>query len=183
MNEFFRRFAHKCSAAFGSSWAFIFALMIVIIWAATGPIFHFSDTWQLVINTSTTIVTFLMVFLIQNMQNRDAKAIHLKLDELIRSVKDARTGLVDLENLSDEELSQLQKEFEALSKRHSNRIHNIVEAVEGKNRNIKKEERLDQGAGTRQMLKTTWIYFERLLWKITHPCSVLVHKKRDSHPH
>ncbi len=132
MNKFFRRFAHKSSAAFGSSWAFIFALMIVIIWAATGPIFHFSDTWQLVINTSTTIVTFLMVFLIQNTQNRDAKAIHLKLDELIRSVKDARTGLVDLENLSDEELAQLQKEFEALSKRHSNRIHNIVEAVEEK---------------------------------------------------
>jgi low affinity Fe/Cu permease len=130
MNELFRKFAHKSSVAFGSSWAFIWALVIIIIWAATGPIFHFSDTWQLVINTGTTIVTFLMVFLIQNTQNRDAKAIHLKLDELIRGVKGARTGLVDLENLSDEELAHLQKEFERLRERHNNKLHNVVEAIE-----------------------------------------------------
>ena len=113
MNDFFRKFSHKASEVVGSPWSFIAALGIIIVWAVTGPIFHFSDTWQLVINTGTTIVTFLMVFLIQNTQNRDAKAIHLKLDELIRSVEQARNGLVDLEDLSDEELAKLEKEFRA----------------------------------------------------------------------
>jgi low affinity Fe/Cu permease len=84
---------------------------VILVWAFTGPIFNFSDTWQLIINTGTTIATFLMVFLIQNTQNRDAKAIHLKLDELIRAVKDARNSLVDLENVSDEELDRLQNNF------------------------------------------------------------------------
>lgn len=111
MNEFFRKFAHKAAGIVGSPWSFITALGIIIVWAITGPIFHFSDTWQLVINTGTTIVTFLMVFLIQNTQNRDAKAMHLKLDELIRSVEQARNNLVDLEDLSDEELAQLETEF------------------------------------------------------------------------
>jgi len=114
MNDLFRRFAQKISQWVGSSWAFIVAVLILDVWAITGPVFHYSDTWQLVINTGTTIITFLMVFLIQNTQNRDAKAIHLKLDELIKGVKGARTGLVDLEKLSDEELDQLQKEFERL---------------------------------------------------------------------
>ena len=130
MKDLFRRFAHKSAEIFGSAWAFLIALIIVIAWAATGPIFGFSDTWQLVINTGTTIVTFLMVFLIQNTQNRDAKAIHLKLDELIRGVKGARTGLVDLENLSDEELAQLQKEFQRLSERYNGKIQSAVEAIE-----------------------------------------------------
>ena len=112
MNEFFRHFAHRTSEFVGSPWSFFVAVAIILVWAVTGPVFHFSDTWQLVINTSTTIVTFLMVFLIQNTQNRDAKAIHLKLDELIRAVDRARDNLVDLEDLSDEELSKLQKEFE-----------------------------------------------------------------------
>ncbi len=112
MNEFFRRFAHRTSEVVGSPWSFIIAVSIIIVWAVTGPLFHFSDTWQLVINTSTTIVTFLMVFLIQNTQNRDAKAIHLKLDELIRSVEQARNNLVDLEDLPDEELARLGKEFQ-----------------------------------------------------------------------
>ncbi|MEP7292261.1 MAG: low affinity iron permease family protein [Chloroflexota bacterium] len=111
MNEFFRKFAHRTSGIVGSPWSFIVAVAVIIVWAVTGPIFHFSDTWQLVINTSTTIVTFLMVFLIQNTQNRDAKAIHLKLDELIRSVDTARNNLVDLEDLSDEELAKLEAEF------------------------------------------------------------------------
>ncbi|MEO8395939.1 MAG: low affinity iron permease family protein [Chloroflexota bacterium] len=111
MNVFFRKFSHKTSEIVGSPWSFIAALGIIIVWALTGPIFHFSDTWQLVINTSTTIVTFLMVFLIQNTQNRDAKAIHLKLDELIRAVGEARNNLVDLEDLSDEELTKLETEF------------------------------------------------------------------------
>src|SRR5882672_10222085 len=114
MNELFRKFAQTTSGLVGSSWAFILAVMIVVIWAATGPIFHYSDTWQLVINTGTTIITFLIVFLIQNTQNRDAKAIHLKLDELIKGVKGARTGLVDLEELSDKELEDLHEEFERL---------------------------------------------------------------------
>jgi low affinity Fe/Cu permease len=111
MNEFFRRFAHRTSEIVGSPWSFIVAVGIIVVWAVTGPLFHFSDTWQLVINTSTTIVTFLMVFLIQNTQNRDAKAIHLKLDELIRAVEEARNNLVDLEDLPDEELAKLGDEF------------------------------------------------------------------------
>src|SRR5947208_6376257 len=107
----FRRVAHRTAAEVGRPWAFATALFIILAWAVTGPMFHFSDTWQLVINTGTTIVTFLMVFLIQNTQNRDARAMHLKLDELIRSIKGARNHLVDLEELSDEELDRLQKEF------------------------------------------------------------------------
>lgn len=100
----------------GSPWGFILALLTIVVWATTGPIFDFSDTWQLVINTGTTIVTFLMVFLIQNTQNRDAKAIHLKLDELIRGVEGARTGLVDLEDLSDKELDRLKAQFERIGR-------------------------------------------------------------------
>jgi low affinity Fe/Cu permease len=98
----------------GSSWAFILAVFIILVWALTGPLFHYSDTWQLVINTGTTIITFLMVFLIQNTQNRDAKAIHLKLDELLRGVEGARTHLVDLETLSDNELDRLQEQFKRI---------------------------------------------------------------------
>ncbi len=87
------------------------------MWGLTGPVFHYSDTWQLVINTATTVITFLMVFLIQNTQNRDTKALHLKLDELLRGVGGARTSLVNLENLSDEELDGLQKQFERIKQR------------------------------------------------------------------
>jgi low affinity Fe/Cu permease len=107
-----------CMAA-GSPTAFLLACISIIVWAALGPLFHFSDTWQLVINTATTIITFLMVFLIQNTQNRDTRALHLKLDELLRGVEGARTNLVNLENLSDEELDQLQHEFERLTSRKS----------------------------------------------------------------
>ena len=116
MKELFRKFAQKTSHIVGSSWAFLVAVTIIIVWAVTGPMFHYSDTWQLVINTGTTIITFMMVFLIQNTQNRDAKAIHLKLDELIKGVKGARTGMVNLEQLSDDELECLQKEFAKLQK-------------------------------------------------------------------
>jgi low affinity Fe/Cu permease len=98
----------------GTAWAFIGAIFIIAVWALTGPTFHFSDTWQLIINTGTTIVTFLMVFLIQNTQNRDAKAVHLKLDELIRALQGARNHLVDLEKLSDEELKGLEEQFTRL---------------------------------------------------------------------
>ena len=104
----------------GSAWAFTGAVLVIVVWLVTGPTFHFSDTWQLIINTATTVITFLMVFLIQNTQNRDAKAMHLKLDELIRSVKGARNQLVDLENLSDEELKKLEKQFQRMRKRAEN---------------------------------------------------------------
>ncbi len=116
MNEVFRKFAQRTSEWTGSAWAFVLAVMIILIWAVTGPMFGFSDTWQLVINTGTTIVTFLMVFLIQNTQNRDAKAMHLKLDELLRGVEGARTGMVDLEHWTDEELEQLQAQFQRIRK-------------------------------------------------------------------
>lgn len=114
VNEFFRRFAHKTSEAVGTPWMFLAAVIAVLIWAVTGPAFGFSDTWQLVINTGTTIGTFLIVFLIQNTQNRDAKAIHLKLDELIRAVAEARTSLVDVEEGSEEEVRRLQSEFKQM---------------------------------------------------------------------
>lgn len=122
MNERFRRFAHATAEAVGSSRSFLLACLVIFVWAITGPLFHFSDTWQLVINTGTTIVTFLMVFLIQNTQNRDSHAIHLKLDELIRASKNARNTLLALETLSDEELRTLQAEFEALRARRDSEV-------------------------------------------------------------
>jgi low affinity Fe/Cu permease len=114
LRDSFHIFARKSSRVLGSAWAFIVALLIIAVWAITGPMFHFSDTWQLIINTGTTIVTFLMVFLIQNTQNRDAKAVHLKLDELIRALQGARNHLVDLEKLSDDEMAKLEAEFERI---------------------------------------------------------------------
>ena len=110
----FRWFAHRTAIVVGSPAAFGTALATVAIWAVLGPIFHYSDTWQLTINTGTTIITFLMVFVIQNTQNRDAQVMQLKLDELIRAVEQARNELVDLEDLSDEELHRLQLQFEGL---------------------------------------------------------------------
>jgi low affinity Fe/Cu permease len=112
----FNNFAKHSAAVVGSPWAFVLAVIVVMTWVVTGPHFAYSDTWQLVINTGTTIVTFLMVFLIQNTQNRDAKAVHLKLDELIHGVRGARNSLIDLENLSDQELEVLQQQFERLRK-------------------------------------------------------------------
>ena len=113
----FGAIARWASSALGSGRAFAVACAVVLAWALAGPLFHFSDTWQLVINTGTTIVTFLMVFLIQNTQNRDARAIHLKLDELIRSINAARNKLIDLENCTDEDLDKVQREFERLKER------------------------------------------------------------------
>jgi low affinity Fe/Cu permease len=112
MQELFRKAAHKTSEAVGTSWAFMLAVLVIVVWAVSGPIFNFSDTWQLVINTGTTILTFLMVFLIQNTQNRDAHAIHLKLDELIKATRAARNVLIDAEDMSDEEIERLKKEFD-----------------------------------------------------------------------
>lgn len=108
----FTRFSTLASTWLGSKWAFLLALCTVVVWIVTGPLFHFSNTWQLVINTGTTIVTFLMVFLIQNTQNRDAKAINLKLNELIKATGSAEDHMVDIESLSDEELDSMQKRYE-----------------------------------------------------------------------
>ncbi len=113
----FSELARSASHALGSGWAFWTACAVVLVWGVTGPLFGFSDAWQLVINTGTTIVTFLMVFLIQNTQNRDARATHLKLDELIRSINAARNKLIDLENCTDQELDEVQREFEKLKER------------------------------------------------------------------
>src|SRR6266571_5314910 len=117
MNERFRTFSQTTAAAVGSSWAFILAVAVIVVWGVTGPLFGFSDTWQLVINTGTTIITFLMVFLVQNTQNRDALAIHLKLNELLRAIHGARNSLVDLEALSDEDMARLKQEFARVSRR------------------------------------------------------------------
>lgn len=118
MKDIFRKISSTISNIAGTAYAFLGAVLVIVVWSFSGPLFNFSDTWQLVINTGTTIVTFLMVFLIQNTQNRDAKAVHLKLDELIRATK-ARDAFVDLEDLSDEELSELDKEFRDIRDKES----------------------------------------------------------------
>jgi low affinity Fe/Cu permease len=115
ISEAFGRFAKGSARAAGSPVTFALAGLIILAWGLTGPVFHYSDTWQLVINTATTIVTFLMVFLIQNTQNRDALAMHIKLDELIRAVQGARNRMVDLEDLSVEELDALKTRFASLA--------------------------------------------------------------------
>jgi len=114
MGKQFQSLAATVSAVVGSKWAFLVALLVIAGWAMSGPYFHYSDTWQLVVNTATTIITFLMVFLIQNTQNRDARAIHLKLDEIIRSMRHAHNEMIDIEKLSDEELEALSAHFEEI---------------------------------------------------------------------
>lgn len=130
VQDAFRVAARRTSAVLGTAWAFMGAVAIIVIWGATGHIFHYSDTWQLIINTGTTIVTFLMVFLIQNTQNRDSRAIQLKLDELIRSLSGARNKLMDLEELSDQDLDKIQKQFEHLGKRTERRADKVEEIGE-----------------------------------------------------
>lgn len=128
ISDAFRVFARRSSVLLGSAWAFAGAMLVILVWLVTGPTFHFSDTWQLIINTGTTIVTFLMVFLIQNTQNRDAKAMHLKVDEIIRALAKARNEMVDLEDLSDEELDRLEKQFKRLrdkAERHGQNMRHI----------------------------------------------------------
>ena len=135
VRDAFGIFARKTSNVLGSAWAFVIAIGIIVVWAATGHAFGYSDTWQLIINTGTTIVTFLMVFLIQNTQNRDAKAVHLKLDELIRALGGARNKLVDLEKLSDDELKTLENEFEKLRKKAEGakeEVQELKETAQGK---------------------------------------------------
>lgn len=114
MKDLFRRIANRISNWTGTASVFLCAVLVVVIWGVTGPLFHFSDTWQLVINTGTTVVTFLMVFLIQNTQNRDSKAVQLKLDELIHATKGARSSFVGLEDFSDQDIGELDREFKVL---------------------------------------------------------------------
>jgi low affinity Fe/Cu permease len=114
MHDAFRKFANSVAEFAGTPWVFLTALSIIVIWVISGPVFQFSDTWQLIINTGTTIITFLMVFLIQNTQNRDAKAMHLKLDEIIKSTKNARNALVDIENATDSQMKKVEREFTKL---------------------------------------------------------------------
>lgn len=129
LSEGFRKFSVGAASALGSPWLFAANVFLIIVWLASGPFAHFSDTWQLVVNTATTVITYLAVFLIQNTQNRDAKAVHLKLDELISSISGARNRLVDLQDLSDEELEELEQQFQRLQKSAKTDSHDSVRAV------------------------------------------------------
>jgi low affinity Fe/Cu permease len=137
LNLWFSRFASSTAQVVGHPYMFLLAVIVLVLWAVSGPFFHFSDTWQLIINTGTTIVTFLVVFLIQNTQNRDAKALHLKLDELIRSHHPANDDLIDIQKLSDEELDQLEKRYEririACEARRSGKLPQTVTKQDAKN--------------------------------------------------
>jgi low affinity Fe/Cu permease len=126
MRDVFRKFARAAAEVVGSPAAFLFGVFVTFLWAATGSYFHYSDTWQLVINTGTSIGTFLIVFLIQNTQNRDSKVIQLKLDELIRAVTAARTELVQMEALTDAELDELQKEFQLHRDRAASNLERLA---------------------------------------------------------
>ena len=137
MKDLFRKFSIAMANALGAPWMFIANVLLIMVWAGAGPFFDYSDTWQLIINTATTVFTYLAVFLIQNTQNRDALAIHLKLDELIRGVSGARTHLVNLEGLTDEELSALQEEFTRLRAHTTKKHEDKIEALE--------QEKSDQG--------------------------------------
>lgn len=130
MADSFNRFAKATARWCGHPATFVISLAACVVWAASGPIFHFSDTWQLVINTATTVLTFLVVFLIQNTQNRDAAAMQLKLDELIRAVSGARNRLVNLEDVTDEELEKLKVRFATLGAEARSRGSGEVEAPE-----------------------------------------------------
>ena len=130
MRKIFRRLAENAANAVGSYWAFLIALLTIVVWALTGPYFSYSDTWQLFINTGTTIVTFLMVFLIQNTQNRETRIVALKLDELLRGVEGARTGLVELDHMSDEDLELVQQEFARMRDKYAPLIDDDLAHVE-----------------------------------------------------
>lgn len=133
LKDIFRKCANKIADGVGSPGAFGLGLLVVVGWAITGPLYHYSDTWQLVINTGTSVVTFLMVFLIQNTQNRDAQAMQLKLNELIRAVSSARNIMVDLENCSEEEIKEISAEFANIRTKLSARRNSAVERALTKN--------------------------------------------------
>jgi low affinity Fe/Cu permease len=130
MKEIFLRLAEKTAHAVGSYWAFLIALLTIVVWAMTGPYFNYSDTWQLFINTGTTIVTFLIVFLIQNTQNRETRIVALKLDELLRGVEGARTGLVELDHMSDEDLERVRQEFARMRDKYAPLVDDDLAHVE-----------------------------------------------------
>lgn len=141
MTDIFRRIAAKISAWAGSAAVFLGAIVVIVVWATSGPTFHYSDTWQLIINTGTTIVTFLMVFLIQNTQNRDGKAVQLKLDELLRATKGAHLHYIGLEDLSDAELTELDNEFKQLTARPGTtraiaKLHDKIQAEHSRRHGI-----------------------------------------------
>lgn len=137
MNEMFRRFSQRIAKLSGSVWAFLLAVLSIVIWLTTGPIFHYSNTWQLVVNTGTTVVTFLMVFIIQNTQNRDNKAMHLKMDELIRAVKGARLSMLDAEELPDDKLDRIREEFKIINEKNDD---NAIPKVKKFPKNLAKKE-------------------------------------------
>lgn len=130
LQDAFRVFARAASELLGSAKIFVLAITIIAVWAATGHFFDYSDTWQLLINTGTTIVTFLMVFIIQNTQNRDSKAVHLKLDELIRAIDTARNQLVNIDRLSDDDLRKLEAQFQRISQKADETIGRVEDVVE-----------------------------------------------------
>jgi low affinity Fe/Cu permease len=141
MNNSFRKIAARTSTLAGKATTFLLAIIIVVVWAFTGPVFHYSDTWQLVINTGTTIITFLMVFLIQNTQNRDGKAVQIKLDELLRATKGAHLSYIGLEDFSDDDLAELDKQFRAMTQNPSSlrslqRLHEKIEAEHSRRRGL-----------------------------------------------
>ena len=147
MTDIFRKISNKVSQLAGKAIVFLLAVFVVVVWVSTGPVFGFSDTWQLVINTGTTIVTFLMVFLIQNTQNRDSKAMQLKLDELIRATR-ARNAFVNLEDLTDEELVQLNVEFKDLHDKSGRslvmkKLHESIELEHARRKSMKSGGRIN----------------------------------------
>lgn len=170
MKNVFRIAANRISAWTGTATVFLGAVLIIIVWGITGPAFHYSDTWQLVINTGTTIVTFLMVFLIQNTQNRDGKAVQLKLDELIRATKGARNSFAGLEDLTDDEIQQLDKEFKLISQNPS-----TLRALNKLREQIAEEKARRSGitATASRMLQHTLT--------IAEPATVAVEEKFDHH--
>ncbi len=158
MKRLFRFIAAKVSTAAGSPWGFMLAIAVVIVWALSGPTFNYSDTWQLIINTGTTIVTFLMVFLIQNTQNRDGKAMQLKLDELINSSRTARNTFVGLEDLTDEELLALDEEFKNLHTQKPSptlhKLHTKIEAEHNRRLSLKQAGQVLSTVGNMLTLNT-----------------------------
>ncbi len=145
MNKPFQCFAEHVASFAGTSRAFFIALIVLIGWAVAGPLFRFSEQWQLFVNSITTIVTFLMVFIIQNTQNRDFKALHLRLDELLRTSSDAHPGLIALQNLSDEELSVIEKGFERLRKRSGGTVRDVLAEIEDLAKAEKKGKKAERG--------------------------------------
>jgi len=129
MNRLFQQIAERTALLVGTPWAFIGAVIVIVAWAASGPLFGYSDTWQLVVNTGTTIITFLIVFLIQNTQNRETRIVRLKLDELLRGVQGARTGFASLDQMTDEELGEIESEFERLTDRYAALLEDDLAAI------------------------------------------------------